>query len=216
MNEQQREWNFFGHVLTTSEVSINILMLVALLSGVASIWVGPLVNVLAAMAVLVVSILVSRTTMQHKLIRIALFVLEAVVGVTAIQGGIGILSGTFNQYMPVAWLAGTPFSDYTIPGLVLLIVVGGSAVLAAATVFLHREWAVLVSVLAGLLMAGFEVVEVISVDSKVGDALSFVLGLQLFYFVLGLAVFVLAGFLWMREYRSQHYHIECKHKEIDQ
>ncbi len=36
-------------------------------------------------------------------------------------------------------MAGTPFSDYTIPGLVLVIVVGGSALLAAATVFIHDE-----------------------------------------------------------------------------
>lgn len=207
MNQQQREWNIFGHVLTTSDLSIYILMFVALLSGVASIWVGPIVNVLAAIAVLVASILVWRTTMKHKVIRIALFVIEAFIGLTAIQGGIGLLRGTFDQVLRVAWLAGTPFSDYTIPGLVLVIVVGGSALLAAATVFIDREWAVLVSVLAGLLMAGFEVVEAFSLDSKVGNAFPTVLGLQLFYFVLGLAVFGLAGFLWMREYRSQHFHL---------
>jgi hypothetical protein len=182
-------------------------MLVALFSGVASIWVGPIVNVVAAIAVLVASILAWRTTMKHKVIRITLFVIEAVIGLTAIQGGIGLLRGTFDQVLPVAWLAGTPFSDYTIPGLVLAIVVGGSALLAAATVFIHREWAVLLSVLAGLLMAGYEVVEVVSLDSKVGNALPMVLGLQLFYFVLGLAVFGLAGYLWMREYRSQHFHL---------
>ncbi len=46
MNQQQREWNIFGQVLTTSDLSIYILMLVALLSGVAGIWLGPLVNVI--------------------------------------------------------------------------------------------------------------------------------------------------------------------------
>jgi hypothetical protein len=74
-------------------------------------------------------------------------------------------------------------------------------------VFIDREWAVLVSVLAGLLMAGYEVVEVVSLDSKVGNALPTVLGLQLFYFVLGLAILGLAGSLWMREYRRQHFHL---------
>ena len=207
MNQQQREWNIFGHVLTTSDLSIYILMFVALLSGVASIWVGMIATVLAAIAVLVVSILVLRTTMKHKVIRIALFVIEAFIGLSAIQGGIALLRGAFDQYVPVAWLAGTPFSDYTIPGLVLVIVVGGSALLAAATVFIHREWAVLVSVLAGLLMVGFVVVEAVSLDSKVGNVLPTVLVPQLLYFVLGLAVFGLAGSLWMREYRSQHFHL---------
>ncbi len=207
MNQQQREWMIFGHVLTTSDLSISILMVVALLSGVASIWVGPLVNVLAAMAVVAASILVARTPLHHKGRRIALFVIEAFIGVTAIQGGIDLLRGTFDQVLRVAWLAGTPFSDYTIPGLVLLMVVGGSALFSAATVFIDREWAVLVSVLAGLLMVGFEVVEVVSLDSKVGNALPTVLGLQLCYFVLGLAIFGLAGSLWMREYRRQHIHL---------
>jgi hypothetical protein len=94
--------------------------------------------------------------LKHNVIRIALVVIEGFIGLSAIQGGIGLLRGAYP--VPVAWLAGTPFSDYTIPGLVLVIVVGGSALLAAATVFIHREWAVLVSVLAGLLMAGYEVV----------------------------------------------------------
>jgi hypothetical protein len=207
MNQQQREWNIFGHVLTTSDLSISILMFVALLSGVASILVGIIANVLAAIAVLVASILVWSPTMKHKVIRIALVVIEAFIGLSAIQGGIALLRGAFDQVVPVAWLAGTPFSDYTIPGLVLVIVVGGSALLAAATVFIHREWAVLVSVLAGLLMAGYEVVEAVSLDSKVGNVLPSVLELQLLYFVLGLAIFGLAGSLWMREYRSQHFHL---------
>ena len=207
MNQQQREWNIFGHVLTTSDLSISILKFVALLSGVASILVGPIVNILAAIAVLVVSILVWRTTMKHKVIRIALVVIEAFIGLSAFQGGIVLLRGDFMHEVPVAWLAGTPFSDYTIPGLALVTVVGGSALLAAATVFIDGEWAVLVSVLAGLLMAGYEVVEAVSLDSKVGNVLPTVLGLQLLYFVLGLAVFGLAGFLWMREYRSQHFHL---------
>ncbi len=206
MNQQQREWNIFGHVLTTSDLSISILMFVALLSGVAGIWLGPLVNVLLVACFAAIAVLVWRTTLKHKVIRIALFVIEAFIGLSAIQGGIALLRGAFDQWVPVAWLAGTPFSDYTIPGLVLVIVVGGSALLAAATVFIHREWAVLVSVLAGLLMVGYLVVEVVSLDSKVGNVLPSVLVPQLLYFVLGLAVFGLAGSLWMREYRSQHFH----------
>ena len=207
MNQQPREWNIFGHVLTTSDLSISILMFVALLSGVAGIWLGPLVNVLLVACFAAIAVLVWRTTLKHKVIRIALFVIEAFIGLSAIQGGIALLRGAFDQWVPVAWLAGTPFSDYTIPGLVLVIVVGGSALLAAVTVFIHREWAVLVSMLAGLLTAGYEVVEVVSLDSKVGNAFPTVLGVQLLYFVLGLAIFGLAVSLWMREYRSQHFHL---------
>ena len=207
MKQRQREWKIFGHGLTTSQLSIFNLMLVALLSGVAGIWLGPITNVLVLASIAAIAVLVWRTTIKHKVIRIVLLVIEAFVGLSALGGGIAILQGVvFGFVLPLAWLAGTPFSDYTIPGLALVIVVGGSALLAAATVFIEREWAVLVSVLAGLFMAGYEVVEVVSLDSKFGDALPTFLGLQLVYSVLGLAVFGLAGFLWMKDYRHQHFH----------
>jgi len=51
--------------------------------------------------------------------------------------------------LPVARLV----SVYTIPGLVLVIVVGGITPLAASIVFIERTWVVLVSLLASMLMA---------------------------------------------------------------
>jgi hypothetical protein len=207
MKQQQREWKIFGKVLTTTELGIPILMFVALLSGIAGIWVAWINNVPLALALVGISILVWRTTIQHKVIRVALLVLETFLWTSALAGGIAILQGVvFGYVLPYAWLAGTPFSDYTIPGLTLVIVVGGSALLAAATVLIDREWTVLVSALAGLMIAGYEVVEAASIDSKFGDALPTVLGMQLVYFVLGLAIFGLAGFLWMRDYRPRHFH----------
>jgi hypothetical protein len=133
--------------------------------------------------------------MKHKFTRITLVVFEAIVALSAIAGGVSLATGTIT--FPLAWLQGTPFSDYTIPGLVLAIVVGGSALLAAATVFIRREWAVLVSVAAGLLMVGYEVVRVAMIDH-----LDWFYAL---YFVLGLSIFGLAAYLWIAEYRRQHF-----------
>ena len=133
--------------------------------------------------------------MKHKLVRIVLVVLEAIVALSAIAGGVSLATGTIT--FPLAWLQGTPFSDYTIPGLVLAVVVGGSALLATATIFIHREWTVLVLVAAGLLMAGYVVVHVALIDH-----------LDWFYtvyFVLGLVLFGLAADLRMAEYRQQHF-----------
>ncbi len=145
---------------------------------------------------------------KHEIIRIALLVIAAFIATSAIEGGVAVLGGVvFGYKLPLTWLAGTPFGDYTIPGLALAIVVGGSALIAAATVFIHREWAVLVSATAGLMMVGFLIVEIVSIDSKLGNALLTSLAVQLFYFVLGLALIGLAGFLWMREYRAQHFHL---------
>jgi hypothetical protein len=206
MNQQQKEWSIFGHVLTTSDLGIYIFMFVVLLSGVAGIWVGPIADILIFASIAAFAVLVWRTTIKHKVIRITLFVLETFIWTSALAGGIGILQGT-NPYLQVAWLADTPFSDYTIPGLLLVIVVGGSALLAAATVFIQREWAVLVSLLAGQLMAGYEVVEAIIIDSKVGNVILTTLVTQLVFFVPGLVIFGLAGFIWVRDYRPQHFHL---------
>ena len=144
---------------------------------------------------------------EHKIMRIALLVMEGFILVGAVDGGLALQRGAFDQVVSVAWLAGTPFSNYAIPSLVLVIVVGGSALLAATTVFIHREWAVLASVAAGLVMVGFLVVEAVSIDGKVGDVLPTVIGMQLLYLVPGLVILGLAGSLWMREYGDRHIHL---------
>jgi hypothetical protein len=67
---------------------------------------------------------------------------------------------------PLVLLQGTPFSDYSIPGLALAIVVGGSSLLAVATILTGREVGVLASALARLITMGFEVVEFVSRESR--------------------------------------------------
>lgn len=140
--------------------------------------------------------------MQHKGIRIALAVIQAVVGLGAVGGGIAILTGAFDQWFSVTWLTGTPFSDYTIPGLVLLLVVGGGMLLGAATQFIRREWAVLLSAAQGLILLGWEVVEVAIIDRYAQAVIPSTVVQQVLFTVLGLVIFGLAAFLWMREYRG--------------
>jgi hypothetical protein len=51
----------------------------------------------------------------------------------AFAGGYYGLSGATG--VPLEWLAGTPFSDYFIPSLILFVVVGGAFLIAAIAVF---------------------------------------------------------------------------------
>lgn len=136
--------------------------------------------------------------MKHKIVRISLFVLEALAALGAIAGGLALLAGIIR--FPPEQLQGTPFSDYTIPGLILAIVVGGSSLVGAVTVFLHRELAVLCSAAAGLILAGWIIGEVILLAP-------FAITWQLPFLAWGLVIFGLAAYLWMNEYREQHYHI---------
>jgi hypothetical protein len=142
--------------------------------------------------------------MKHKGVRLTLVVLEAFVALTSIVCGAGLAVGAIQ--FPLAWLQGAPFSDYAILGLVMAIIVGGSSLLAAATILTGHEVGVLVSALAGLLLMGFEVVEVSIVDRNLGNWLLLVVPLQTIYSVIGLTIFGLAAFLWITEYRSQHFH----------
>ena len=142
--------------------------------------------------------------MKHKIIRIALIVIELFVGLWAVIGGVGLMTGAIPfLLMPVEYLQGTPFSDYTIPGLLLLIVVGGSFLFAAATILTGREVGVLASALAGLIVIGFEAVEVAIID-RYAIVLPNAVPQQVIMSVLGLACFGLAAYLWMTEYRKLH------------
>jgi hypothetical protein len=150
--------------------------------------------------------------MKHKLARIAIGVPEAFIALSAIGGGIALLAGTYQDgvlreaggraQFPLEWLQHTPFSDYTIPALILMIGVGGSSLIAAVLIFTGREEVVLASVVAGLIMAGFIVGEVVMLR----QGISWIEGL---YFGLGLAISGLAAYLWTAEHRAHR--LQIKH-----
>ncbi len=78
--------------------------------------------------------------------------------------------------------------------------VGGSSLIAAVLVFTGREEGELASVVAGLIMDGYIVVEVVMLKRGV----SWIEGL---YFGLGLLICGLAASLWMAEQRRHHWQI---------
>lgn len=135
--------------------------------------------------------------MKRILVRFALCILEGTVALIAISNSVAVLiSGPHALQMPLelAWLQNTLFSDYTIPMLLLGIVVGGCSLLAAAIVFINHEWSVLLSATAGFMTAGFVAVEL--------AILQRVYGLEVVLFVIGATIFGLAAYLWMMEYRK--------------
>jgi hypothetical protein len=142
--------------------------------------------------------------MKPKGIRITLAVIETCIGLGALGGGIALLIGAMDQWLPVAFLQGTPFSDYLIPGLLLTIVIGGGMLLAAATQFIQRAWSVLLSAAMGLLMIGWEVVEVVTIDRYAQAVVPSTIVQQALFSLLGLVIFGLAVYLWMSEYHGQH------------
>ena len=91
-------------------------------------------------------------------VRILLGVLLGVVALNAGAGGYYALSGAEN--VPVEWLDSSPFSSYTVPGLILLVLVGGSAAVGAVAVFAQARTARLAALAAGLVLLVWILVQV--------------------------------------------------------
>jgi hypothetical protein len=71
-------------------------------------------------------------------IRVLLGALLTFGALNAFAGGYYGLSGA--EGVPREWLAGSPFTDYFVPSLLLLVVVGGALAIAAVMVFTrHRR-----------------------------------------------------------------------------
>jgi len=97
--------------------------------------------------------------MDYRTIQIVIGILTCFIALTAIGGGIALLVGLEDARFPLEWLRGTPFENYTIPALLLAIVVGGSALVACVTIIMGHGWGIPASIVAGVIMMGYIVVE---------------------------------------------------------
>lgn len=112
--------------------------------------------------------------------RIPLIVMTGFLGLTAMAGGIGLLSGTLSP--EPGQLDGSPFSSYTVPAVALLAI--GALSLAAATLLkMRHSLALRLAATTGLAIMVFEAIQVLYIDFH---------WLQPAYAVLGAAILALA------------------------
>jgi hypothetical protein len=121
--------------------------------------------------------------------RAALIASELFIGIAAVGGGLALLAGMMDLWLPIVWLAGSPFADYRLPALALILLIGGSNLAAAILLLARRPAGALASIAGGAFLIGFEVVEAATLGLR--------MWLQPFCFVLGLVVFALALRLWV-------------------
>ena len=115
----------------------------------------------------------------RKTIYSILIILNLFLAITAIPGGFCLLTGIAAPSLNE--LKGSIFSNYTIPGLTLMILVGGSALLISILLIRKNNYSLLYSAVVGLIIMFFEFVEVITIGTPTGPGLV----MQLIYFVLG-------------------------------
>jgi hypothetical protein len=119
------------------------------------------------------------------MIRTTLIVLEMLIGVSALAGGVYAVSGA--RGISRDWLEGSPFKSYFVPGLALFFVVGGSILTAAGLLLGDVPSGRLVSLEAGIVLVAWIVGQVSVIGYR--SWLQPVLG------VLGLVVVVLSFLL---------------------
>src|SRR5918993_4002158 len=92
--------------------------------------------------------------------RVTLVVLETLMGLAPVGGGLGlVLTNGQLMRMPAELLEDSPFSSYVIPGLVLLRV-GIINLAGAVAVSSRHRWGAPVSVVVGVMWMGWFVVQV--------------------------------------------------------
>ena len=111
--------------------------------------------------------------------RSSLIILESFLALTAIGGAIGLLTGTGAP--PREILTHSPFADYTVPGLALLLIVGGPALVAVILLARKDPRDLLVCGLTAFSIIIFESVEILSIGSPAGIARN----LQVLYIMVG-------------------------------
>jgi hypothetical protein len=90
-----------------------------------------------------------------------LIAIEIFNGLSALAGGMALTARPNGAilHMPTSYLAGSPFSDYFIPGVLLTVFVGGGMLGAALLLVWHRTYAVESAMITGVALVIFEIVE---------------------------------------------------------
>lgn len=119
--------------------------------------------------------------------RVVLLVVEGFLGVTAVAGGVALTLGpqlgSAGIVPPLEYLEGSPFDSYLVPGLILLLVVGGSQLLAFGLLLRHSRLAPAAAGVAGSGLLIWVFVQMVIIPFS---------PLQAVYFGGGLAELVLA------------------------
>lgn len=124
--------------------------------------------------------------MTHKILKSVLIISVTFIALTAIGGGIAMIAGI--DKFPLEWLADSLFSNYTIPALLLAIIVGGSSLLATIMLIINQKTGFFISIFAGLIMMIFILAEVLILkQTPPGPTV-----IEIFYFLMGLIVFLLS------------------------
>ena len=88
---------------------------------------------------------------------------EIVVGVGAVFGGYSLLSDAEGLGAKQAWLEGSVFPDYTVPGVFLLVVIGGGMLAASGVTILAPAYAAWAAGMMAAVLAAWGLIETLTI-----------------------------------------------------
>jgi hypothetical protein len=106
-------------------------------------------------------------------------IVTALVGLTAVAGGLALVVGFEADLVAPATsvLAGSGFSSFLVPGLLLAVVVGGTQLAAAVLAVVRSRWTVLAVTIAAVVLLVWIFAETALIPWSVLQALYFAVGL---------------------------------------
>ncbi len=122
-------------------------------------------------------------------IRYGLLAATLAQGVSGVIGGAGLMADRSGEWLrlPIAWLEGTPFVDYFVPGVVLFSVLGVLPLAVAWGLWKRRLWAGYGSLFVGAALGIWIVVEIQMIGYQPAPPLQAIYGL-LAVLITGLAI----------------------------
>lgn len=115
-------------------------------------------------------------------------------GLSGVAGGVGLIAdpGGTAIGIPLAWLQGSPFTSYLVPGVVLLTVLGIGPLVVAYGLWTSRSWSAVAALAIGAALLVWIAVQIAVVGYQAEPPL------QLSYGVLGAVIVITSVRLSLR------------------
>lgn len=100
-------------------------------------------------------------------------------GISGMAGGIGLISDPTGKSLniPIEWLQGSPFNNYLLPGILLLIVLGIYPLIIAIGLLRNKYWGWMGSSYLGIALLIWIIVEIMVIGYQADPPLQLIYGL---------------------------------------